>query len=264
MSDGVWSIGGPLLGAPELQTGVVPSAKWRDETYKHFTTGNARVTYVEGEFPWQVLVNDVAQANDYVCPPNMLSIEVQHSEHGVDVNFTSMQPIEPAQVWAAFNMPDAPPAKRGIHPAEPNPHATKFYWVAAILLFVTWIAALIMYSSARETAVVYEGKIVPGEVLTQEIDLGEPGSATTLEFELRASGMNNSWALRRGHARRHELRRGDQTSASRSTPTAVSTAARAGARAPTHASRPSAGSPVAHTCCRSRPRPTPRVIRPTP
>jgi hypothetical protein len=194
MSDGVWSIGGPLFGAPELQSGMVPSAKWRGETYKHFTTGNARVTYVEGEFPWQVLVNDVAQANDYVCPPNMLSIEVQHSEHGVDINFTSMQPIEPAQVWAAFQMPGAPPAKRGIHPAEPNPHATKFYWVAAILLFVTWIVALVMYSSARESAIVYQGSLVPGEVLTEEIEIGDPDRATTLEVELLAQGMANSWA----------------------------------------------------------------------
>ncbi|PRQ03229.1 DUF4178 domain-containing protein [Enhygromyxa salina] len=194
MSDGVWGLGGPLLGAPELLPGGTPTATWRGETYKHFTTGNARVTYVEGEFPWQVLVNDVAQANDYVCPPNMLSIEVQHGEDGVDVNFTSMQPIEPQEVWTAFGMAGPAPDKRGIHPAEINPYKSKFYFVAAILLFVTWIGALIFYSSARTNAVVYTGSITPGEVLTEQLEIGDADRKTTLEFELVAQGMNNSWA----------------------------------------------------------------------
>lgn len=194
MSDGVWGLGGPLLGAPELEAGMQPTAKWRGEQYKHFTSGNARVTYVEGEFPWQVLVNDVAQSNDYVCPPNMLSIEVQHGETGVDVNFTIMQPIEPAEVWAAFGMVGRAPTKSGVHPAEPNPHATKFFAVAGVLLFVSWIVALIAYSSARSDAIVYEGSLVPGEVLTEEIELPEPDQTTTLEFELKALNMSNSWA----------------------------------------------------------------------
>jgi hypothetical protein len=194
MSDGVWGLGGPLFGAPELHPGMPPTATWRGEQYKHFTSGNARVTYVEGEFPWQVLVNDVAQSNDYVCPPNMLSIEVQHGETGVDVNFTIMQPIEPAEVWAAFGMVGPPPTQNGVHPAAINPHATKFYWIAAILLFVVWIVALVSYASARSEALVYSGALVPGQDLIEALELGDPDESTTLEFELQAQGMNNSWA----------------------------------------------------------------------
>ncbi|PRP97495.1 hypothetical protein ENSA5_33880 [Enhygromyxa salina] len=195
LNDGVWSLGGPLPGAPEVQPGMQPVAKWRGEDYKHFTTGNARVTYVEGEFPWQVLVGDVAQANDYVCPPNMISVEVQHGEHGSDVNFTQMRPIEPAEVWAAFQMPGSPPPQHGIHPAAVNPYTTHFYWIAAILLFVTWIVALIAYASARDDELIYSGSLEPGEVITEEIEFGERGEQSPLEFELMAYGMSNSWAF---------------------------------------------------------------------
>ena len=139
-----------LFGAPEIHQGVQPTATWRGEEYQHFTSGDARVTYVEGEFPWQVRVGDMAQTNDYVCPDvaSMISIETQHTEDGADVNFTIMKPIAPAQVWAAFEMPGAPPHKSGVHPAEPNPHKTKFYALSFVALFVVWIVAMLAYSGA--------------------------------------------------------------------------------------------------------------------
>jgi hypothetical protein len=192
MSDGCWSIGGPLLGAPKAQPGS--PAQWQGEEYRHFTSGDARTTYVEGEFPWRVLVNDTAATTDYICPPKMISIEIQQTENGGDLNFTLMEPIEPEQVWAAFEMPGDPPPKFGIHPAEPNPYATKFYWVAAVVLFIGWIAAMIAYSASRKEEVVYTGTLKPDQVLTEEIQIGEKGDTSTLEFELRAVGMNNSWA----------------------------------------------------------------------
>ena len=195
MSDGCWGIGGPLDGAPEVTPGSQPQAKWGGETYKHFTTGNARVTYVEGEFPWQVRAGDMAQANDYVCPPNMLSIEVQQGEDGADVNFTQMQSIEPGEVWAAFKKTTSPPVKTGVHPAEVNPYASKFFLAAGALFFFAWIVGLIAYTSSRDGDVVLTETITPGQTLIQDIEFGERGERETLEFELTAVGMNNAWAF---------------------------------------------------------------------
>jgi len=194
MSDGCWSIGGPLLGAPEIEQGMQPVALWQGERYKHFSSGNARVTYVEGEFPWQVFVGDTAQANDYVCPPSMLSIEVQQTDHGADVNFTQMRQIEPAEVWQAFGGEGDPPTKLGVHPAEPNPHKTKFYWLAGAGLFVAWIVMMIVYVSGRQDKQVFNEVIEPGTVLVEPLEFGEDGKKGTLEFELQALGMDNSWA----------------------------------------------------------------------
>lgn len=201
MSDGVWSFGGPLLGAAEIEEGSPPTATYCGQRYKHFSTGTARTTYVEGEFPWQVLADDVAQANDYVCPPKLISIEVQQTKHGSDLNFTQMRPIEADEVWSAFDMKSAslaglagPPPTQGIHPAAINPHGTKFYWIAGALLVVIWIASMIGYSVMRDDERVFKGQLKKGEVLSQAIEFGKPGKLTNLEFELKAPGMKNSWA----------------------------------------------------------------------
>src|SRR5690606_924595 len=39
MSDGVWSIGGPLDGAVAVEAGMQPVATWQGERYRHFTSG---------------------------------------------------------------------------------------------------------------------------------------------------------------------------------------------------------------------------------
>lgn len=194
MNDGVWSIGEPLLGAVEVQPGLQPIAKWQGESYKHFTTGNARTTYVEGEFPWQVLVGDTAQAHDYVCPPKMISVEVQQTAQGADINFTQMRPIDAAEVWAAFKKAGTPPPTHGIHPAAPNPYVTKFYLVAGLVLGLIWLVAINLYIASRDNEVLFNTKLVPDQVVTQEITIGEPGERQALELELTAYGMDNSWA----------------------------------------------------------------------
>jgi hypothetical protein len=195
MSDGVWGFGGALPGAVEQVAGAHPGVEYRGEHYKHFTGGEAQTTYVEGEFPWQVLVGDVAQTNDYVRPPKAISIEVQHTEHGADINFTQTRPIEAAEVWSAFSLPDPPPTTYGIHPAAVNPHTTKFYWATAAVLVIVWVAAIISYFGARERETLLRTNLSPnGVVFTEELEIGTPGQDTTLEFKLEAGGMANSWA----------------------------------------------------------------------
>lgn len=194
MVDGQWSYGGALPGAAKIVHGMHPKVEYADETYKHFTSSVARTTYVEGEFPWQVLAGDSAQANDYVCPPKLISIEVSATDHGSDVNFTQMTPIDPEVVWKAFDMQGAPPAANGVHPAAVNPHVTKFYWLAGAVLFIAWAVALVLYAGGRADEQVFSGDVLPGQVLTEEIEFGDPGEAANLEFELTAYGMDNSWA----------------------------------------------------------------------
>ncbi len=194
MSDGVWSFGGALPGAAEITPSHRPTATYASEHYRHFTSGTARTTYVEGEFPWQVLAGDLAATNDYICPPKLISIEVQQTAQGSDVNFTQMRPIDAAEVWAAFKLPGDPPPTTGIHPAALNPHATKFFWVAAILLFAAWVLTIIVYSAGRDRELVYQGTLQDGVVVTEELEFGDPDAQSTLEFDLRARGMNNSWA----------------------------------------------------------------------
>lgn len=194
MHDGVWSFGGPLPGAVELHPGPHPTATWAGETYKHFTSGDARTNYVEGEFPWQVLVGDVAQAHDYVCPPKMISVEIERTKQGSDVNFTQMRPLDASEVWAAFKKSGKAPPTFGIHPAAPNPYETRFYLMAGVVLGLIWLIAVLMYTSARDNEIVFTGVIKPDQVLTQELSIGKDGEHQALEIELQAMSMSNSWA----------------------------------------------------------------------
>ncbi|MFV8749401.1 DUF4178 domain-containing protein [Nannocystaceae bacterium ST9] len=196
MSDGIWSVGGPLPGAAKMVANAWPSVEYKGESYKHHTSGNARTTYVEGEFPWQVLAGDSASTNDYVCPPKLISIELQRTKQGADLNFTQMRPIAAAEVWAAFRMPGSPPAERGIHPAAPNPVAanTRFYLIAAAALIIVWVLATVVYAGGRANHSVWKGNLPANGTISEEVSIGEPGEVTTIELELQASGMNNSWA----------------------------------------------------------------------
>lgn len=194
MTDGQWSVGGALPGAAKLVPAAHPQAEYAGERYKHFTSGEARTTYVEGEFPWQVRAGDTAQTNDYVCPPKMISVEVQQTEEGSDINFTQVEPIAPEAVWKAFEMPGSPPPAEGVHPAAVNPHASKFYLIAGALLFLAWVGAVVSYAMARDGEQIYSGSLQDGQVLRTPVTIGEPGEETTLKFELQAQGMNNSWA----------------------------------------------------------------------
>ncbi|GEM_PF-1752578 len=195
MSDSLWSYGGALPGAAKILPGMQPIAEYAGEHYKHFTSAVARTTYVEGEFPWQVMAGDTAQANDYVCPPKMISIEVQATDDGgSDVNFTEMTEIDADLVWRAFAMSGAPPAPQGVHPAEVNPHKTKFYMVAAAVMMIAWIVVLVGYIGGREDAVVFSGKLAPGEVMNHEVEFGTEGELSSLRFQLTGEGMGNSWA----------------------------------------------------------------------
>lgn len=196
MSDGVWSVGGPLPGAPQVIPNAWPAVDYKGEHYKHHTSGLARTTYVEGEFPWQVLVGDAVSTNDYVCPPKLISIEHQKTMAGSDLSFTQMRPIAAAEVWAAFRVQGSPPSERGMHPAAPNPAAanTRFYLLAFAGLFLAWVLATVLYSGMREQKQVWKGNLPANAALSEEITVGKPGETTTLEFELQTTGMNNSWA----------------------------------------------------------------------
>src|ERR1043166_3675125 len=58
------------LGSPGHRT-----LNYLGETYPLFQTGNAKTSYVLGEFPWQVRVGESAEVSDYVSPPRVISSE---------------------------------------------------------------------------------------------------------------------------------------------------------------------------------------------
>jgi len=197
MTDGYWSIGGALPGAPKAQASMHKSVVFKKKAYKHFQTSIAQVTYVEGEFPWQVRHGDHAVAHDYVAGCEGVSIEEQATEEGgSDVNFTQMHHIEGSEVWKAFGAQGSAPPTSGVGMLVPNPwtQGAKLLWISFAVLLVLWAAASFLYAQGRTSTVVFNKNDLTMEPFSQEVTIGEKGSKTTLEVTFSARPLSNAWA----------------------------------------------------------------------
>jgi hypothetical protein len=197
MTDGAWMIGGALDGAPKLESGLGHRrVSFKKDKYKHFQSSVAIVSYVEGEFPWQVHVGDRAMTHDYIAPPHCVSIEETASEDGQDVNSTRMRWIAREEVWKAFKLPGVPPLARGVGMAQPNPwrKGRALTWIMLAALLGLWVVASVIYVGGRSNKVIFQKNgVTELAPISEEIEVAGNGK-TTLEFELHAKGLSNAWA----------------------------------------------------------------------
>jgi uncharacterized protein DUF4178 len=192
-----WALGRPLGGAPKLSAMLGRKrASFRGSSYKHFQSSLTRVTYVEGEFPWQVRAGDQAMAHDYVAPPEGLSVEESRSEDGAEVAYTQMQHLDGAEVWCAFKLRGDPPRPTGVGALRPNPwrRGTMVTLLSTAVMFGLWLVISIAYAAARKDEVVFQRSGIAFEPLTEEIVIGSPGETTTLDVRFTARPLSNGWA----------------------------------------------------------------------
>jgi len=91
-------------------------ARYLGKKYKHFQTCTATTTFVLGEFPWQVRVDDAVAVTDYVAPPYVLSSEMAGSE----TTWTLGEYVQGADIWKAFGLPGIAPAPMGVYENQPS------------------------------------------------------------------------------------------------------------------------------------------------
>jgi DNA-directed RNA polymerase subunit RPC12/RpoP len=196
--DGHWALGRPLGSAPRIGRWFSrPVAESNGKRYRHFQNSVARVVYVEGEFPWQVRVGDVANVDDYVAPPLGVSVEATQDENGMDIAYTAMEHLEPDTVWTAFKLQGSPPSMSGVGPYRPNrwTQGRAVTWISFAAMFVLWTIISIAYAGSRQSKVVFQADAPITDTITQEIDLGPSDEVSTVEVELSARGLSNAWAF---------------------------------------------------------------------
>lgn len=196
-SDGHWQLGRSLDGAPEILKQRHHTVRLAKQTFKHFQGAIAVVTYVEGEFTWEVHVGDQAEINDFIAPPHGLSIEQSSGPDGVELNFTAAEHLEPAEVWRAFKRPGKPPPTRGVGALRPNPwHRTRrSLWLSCLVFVAAWWLLSARLEADRQPVVAFhQDHIGFAEPLSQEIKIGEPGVPTAIQFALSAAPLDNAWA----------------------------------------------------------------------
>lgn len=197
ISDGHWSLGSNLDGAPELLGSSHHSVRFKGRKYRHFQGADAVVTYVEGEFTWEVHFGDKAEANDFVDPPHGISIEQANGPDGAELTFTLQHHIDPGTVWKAFGQPGKPPKQRGVGALRPNPwrrHRLQI-WIAFHVFVVLWmILSTWLEHSRSNRSVLREQGLSFSEPLSRTLTIGRPGETTAIEFHFAPDPIDNSWA----------------------------------------------------------------------
>ena len=214
MTDGHWTLGQVLDGAPQVQAGLGHKrVVFKKDKYKHFQTSMAVVSYVEGEFPWQVHVGDQAVAHDYVAPPYSVSIEEAYGPEGQDVNFTRMKHITGEEVWKAFGLQGAAPPTSGVGMCQPNP------WKTGPMAHVGRVRRVAGSLAPRHRGLhrrretsdssCLDRQRHPGRAVHQRHRDQSRRTRPRLEVDMSARGLSNAYHVPRRHAHLAGARGGD-------------------------------------------------------
>jgi ribosomal protein S27E len=163
---------------------------YRGQEYTFFQRSTATVTYVEGEFPWEVRVGDLAHIDDYATPPNGLSVEFSQTDEddGQELNLTELRYLDFDEVARAFGL--TVPSVTGVPMLAPNPHRpySKGYTIAFMGLFFSWIAVTIGYAAIASGKILASATVTatpaPTVVEYPDLEIGKGSGVTTVKVEL--------------------------------------------------------------------------------
>jgi hypothetical protein len=182
--NGHWNDVAPVTGLPTV-SGL--RAQYLGMTYKHFETATARTTFVLGEFPWLVRINEQALCSDYVNAPFMLSAEQMDNE----TTWSQGEYVAGSMIWKSFNLPGSPPPPIGVYEDQPSPmrgKAGKVWLTFAVLLLALLIVFIVNVAGSSAKNVFQQN------YLFLQNQPGQEASFVTPVFEL--SGRTSDVAVK--------------------------------------------------------------------
>lgn len=140
LSEGHWSLARGIPAAEVERFGE--AAYYKGKLFKRYSSVVGEVELVLGEFPWKVKIGEVATLEDFIAPPEGLSLEA----NGEEVNWSFVEHLEYAEVAAAFKgTPVDKPPKIAVGAVQPWPFAQPLrelrFWIAgglAALVLITF------------------------------------------------------------------------------------------------------------------------------
>jgi hypothetical protein len=189
--NGHWSYIKTSLHRPRALGGTV---NYKGTVFRHFQSALAKVDYVAGEFYWRVQAGESCLVQDFVAPPQILSMEQADNE----ITWSVGEYMEPQTVAAAFDLKKGLPARIGVGANQPSPHSNQTARIAKLALLFIVIAFLIQMISvvrARSELVYQQGfqyTTVESEKarVTDVFDL--PGRQSNVVVQTMAP-VSNSW-----------------------------------------------------------------------
>ncbi|MDD5305501.1 MAG: DUF4178 domain-containing protein [Elusimicrobia bacterium] len=184
-----------MEGAQNKDAERAPTVTLDGRVYQHFQSCIPVTTAVLGEFPWVAKVGDAARMRDFICPPYLLSQEVTSTESV----WSGGEYIEPEEVWAAFALPGAPPAKIGVAAAQPNPWAGELpgIWRTFALAAAVCVGVYAYFAMTASGAPVYDGSFSVAAADLERSRVGEvfevKGRTSNLQV-LIDTNLDGQWA----------------------------------------------------------------------
>lgn len=190
---GHWNFVRTLSEIPRAARGQL-DFKFQDEQYRLFNTGHAEVTYVAGEFYWRVKVGERCLAEDYICPPRMLSREVSDKE----ASWSQGEYLAADAVRQAF-APTLPlPTPVGVYANQPNPYGERhrgvcrLFWKFALVALVLQIAFAVVGATNSVLKHRFVFSPTQDEVTLRSPDFVLKGTARTLRVD-HSTDIDNNW-----------------------------------------------------------------------
>lgn len=114
-------------------------ATYKNQRFDHFAQYTGSVSYVMGEFFWQVRQNDEVNLTDFIAPPQGLSREIS----GNEIVWSISQYQSRDTIAAAFNIsPEQLPATRGLGMLAPAPTSQRPRYIKMLLAAVAVLVAV--------------------------------------------------------------------------------------------------------------------------
>lgn len=193
--DGHWNDVVPLKEAPQVVgRGQQARVQHRGMWFRHFQRATAQTSFVLGEFPWQVRVDDRMQADDFVAPPLLLSREQTRDE----VTWSLGEYVPAQRLWKAFRVEGSPPHPRGVFANQPSPYPGSAQLWYAFAAFAALLLVLLLVSS-QSTREVYagQGTFVTTDSAERNVFVTEPFTVTGRPSRLRVkveTDVSNAYA----------------------------------------------------------------------
>jgi len=180
---------------PMINRGRTVTASYLGRTYRLFDAGQARVAYVLGEFYWRVQVGDTVDTQDFVLPPQLLSMERDRDE----IVWSLGEYIEPEDVKAAFQIQGSMPVKIGVAPNQPSPiepmtaQILTRALVSALLLILIqmWAVGAGQLRPLDSENLLYDRTDRAPEKTSQHFDV--TGTSGNVGITIQAPNLQNNW-----------------------------------------------------------------------
>lgn len=194
--DGHWNFIVSLEAIPQNNERLSRLPVFYDNrVYKHFAGSPATTTFVLGEFPWRVKTGDRVSANDYICPPYVLSSEAT----GGEMVWSHGEYMAGGAIWKAFSLDGSAPHPRGIYLNQPSPYGGGIgaIWRSFSLMFALLVALAIFFATFSRQETVFKSSYAFASGSTAEPSFVTPdftltGRPATVELAVNTD-LDNNW-----------------------------------------------------------------------